>query len=488
MRDEVGRYIAEGVAVGISENTSVATAAMKELGDSVRAQAKKNLANDKKAAEKMNSEMIKVAKEKLKAHKQNNELTAEAESEYWDTVRKQFTEGTKERIEADQMYFDARKSIDDELLNAAKKRLDNHKVYNDMTLAEEAGFWDEIRVKFEEGSDARIEADKAYFDAKKSINEKILSAERSFTDKMLDAQKNLNDKLDEIAQKEADRKKEYLDSFDLFKKFDPESSGLDEATDLTLDLQAQVNSLKMYGDVIDSLESKLGGTALFDELSGFGMDDIEKLRVFDRMTAEELEYYTKLYEERSAIAAKFAQDDTEAERAKETQEAYSEYARILNEGIDELNETYFQVGVEIDASTADLASAFERCTAKIVEAIEDPIAAIHEAWDSIFLTDAMVEELDLSQFVVHNSFGKPSGYSLNSAYSDVMAEKAKEDAFNPLAKLLEKNNELMSRWLPAIAEACNIDLFINGRKFATELAPDMDDALGIISSRKERGR
>lgn len=412
MRDEVGRYIAQGVAVGIEENISEV----------------------EKAAEEMNKKV----------------------------------------------------------LDAAQKRLDDYKLYNDMTLAEEAGFWDEIRQKFEEGTDARIEADKKYFDAKKSIDEQVLNAEKTFNDKMLDAQKNLNEKLDEIAQKETDRKKEYLNTFDLFSQFNPDDYAKDHdiwsnGLDLTLDLQAQVNSLKMYEDVMDSLESKLGGTELFEELSKYGMDDIEGLQAIDRMTTQELEYYTKLYEERSAIAARMAKDDTEEERVKATQEAYSEYARILTEGIDELDSTYIQLGVELVDSTENLASAFERCTTKIVEAIEDPMAIIHEAWNSLILTDAMVEEFDLSQFIVHNSFGKPSGYSLsNAAYSDAMGTK--EDAFNPLAKLLEKNNELMSRWLPAIAEACNIDLFIDGRKFATELAPDMDNALGIISSRKERGR
>jgi phage-related protein len=86
MRDEVGRELARGVAVGIEENTSEV----------------------EKAAEEMNQKV----------------------------------------------------------LDAAQKRIDDYKVYNDMTLAEEAGFWDEVRLQIAEGTDARIAADKKYFDAK----------------------------------------------------------------------------------------------------------------------------------------------------------------------------------------------------------------------------------------------------------------------------------------------------------------------------------
>jgi hypothetical protein len=57
-----------------------------------------------------------------------------------------------------------------------------------------------------------------------------------------------------------------------------------------------------------------------------------------------------------------------------------------------------------------------------------------------------------------------------------------------LCGYLGKIVEMLAKFFPDMLDALDIDLFINGRQLAAELAPDMDAELGILSMKKERGR
>lgn len=70
-----------------------------------------------------------------------------------DEVGRQITDGIAEGILADKKY--AKKSVEEvsgAILAAAQKKLENHKVYNTMTLADEAAFWDGMRQKVKDGT------------------------------------------------------------------------------------------------------------------------------------------------------------------------------------------------------------------------------------------------------------------------------------------------------------------------------------------------
>ena len=87
-----------------------------------------------------------------------------------DEVGRNISLGIAEGIRSNKKY--AKKSAEEvaqATLEAAKKKLENHKVYNRLTLADEAGYWDEVRKQTKEGTQARIDADKEYLSAKKDL-------------------------------------------------------------------------------------------------------------------------------------------------------------------------------------------------------------------------------------------------------------------------------------------------------------------------------
>ena len=468
MRDEVGREVARGVAVGIEKNAGEATKAMKTLGNEVIKAAKANVAKEKNASAKLGGEIVRVAKERLEAYKLTNELTAKAEMEFWDDIRQQIAEGTSDRISADKEYYEAKNSVDQELYDSAKKRLETYKVYNDMTLAEEVGFWDELRLQFEEGTDARIDADKEYYAAKKSINEKILSAEQT-----------LQNKLDSIASKITDRQKSIMESFDLFGGFDSgaseEDRGFNNQEALLLNLSAQIESMEEYADMMDGLESRIGGTALFEELKGMGIDASGNIAEIAKMTDAQLQTYAKRYDEKLALSRKMAEDDLAPETLADTQKAYEEFAKSCD-----------GLGVGISTSIADNMG-------KAVSSVTSSLDLIKQAFDSFKVSFGGV---DLSALVAPTLASDSVVYRINSGTvgngeTGTKASGTMSDVFASIVEqktLMQKLIEMLAKFFPELIEAFDVDIFINGSVLAAELAPDMDAALGRISGNRERGR
>ena len=484
MRDKVGRELVRGVAVGIEQNTSEATDAVKNLGEEVIKQAKASLAGeysnaevlfdkllgggkiDKEVATKINSEIIKLAKDRLATYKKTNKMTAESESQFWDMIRQQIAEGTDERIEADELYFAARSSIDQELIDAAKKKLENYQVYNNMTLAEEAGFWDELRQKYEEGTDARIEADKNYLAAKKSINEKILSSEET-----------LQDELDGIAQRVPDRQKEILDKFGIFDKFDAENDQFDSATQMLLNMDADIKTMQKYNDMMNGLEARIGGTALFDELKNMGIDARGNILEVSKMTDAELAEFVKLYDEKAALAKSMAEEELAPQMMEDSQKAWDDFVASCGE-----------MGVEVTSTLADYMATAEGTVLKSLETIATAFSTFQLGTPNMDVSSLFSAPTISNGAPVYSlktsAVGSGEGGSQKATtgtLSDVFASIVEQK--NMMAKLIE----MLGKFFPELKEAFNVNLFIDGRQLAAEIAPNVNAELGSIQEATERG-
>ena len=99
MRDEVGKMLAEGVAVGIEEASSSA----------------------EDAADGMAKNVIEAATERLDEYKRYNELTIADEVAFWAEIRDLTEDGTDDRLEADKKYLAAKASMDEQLIAAEQK-------------------------------------------------------------------------------------------------------------------------------------------------------------------------------------------------------------------------------------------------------------------------------------------------------------------------------------------------------------------------------
>ena len=236
--------------------------------------------------------------------------------------------------------------IASETLSAAQQRLKNHKVYNDMTLREEMEFWDGVRAQIAEGTQARVDADAAYLEAKKNLNEKAQTAEETYTKNVAKAYEDLNDKIQSLTsqyQSAVDsRADEIKNAFGLFDEFSSE-------TDLTSDdllerLQGQVDGLKDWERNLDDLKGRVGDD-LLAELQDLGPQSAAQIELLTQMTDDELDEYTDLFRQKNRIARRQAVDELQPmrdeiseqiralkdETAKELAGYQEEYAQAITE-------------------------------------------------------------------------------------------------------------------------------------------------------------
>ena len=366
-----------------------------------------------------------------------------------DEVGRQLAAGVAEGISKNTKL--AKKSAEElakETVDAASKKLENYKVYNDMTLAEEVGFWDEIRKTCAEGTEARINADKKYFEAKKSYDEQIVKAEEE-----------LQKQLEEIDKKIADKKNSLLSKFSLTEKLTFEEAAT--PFEMIGVLDSSVNQLEEYNEVMTSLKSKIGGTAFYDYVKEMGVDDLSTLQSLNDATDMQLQYLVTLYDERQTLADEIAQNQLIDETAIETQEAYANYAAALS-----------GIGAEI-VNGGQATSTAGQIVAENLQLTAQAIIGAVETLKQPF------EELSKYGFFD----GTPDFLRTNwrTKSNDDLTIKAN-------ATEIEKNSSYNS-FMQAIYDLANrpIVLDINGQKFATATAGDTDAVNGSRMQLSKRG-
>ena len=202
-------------------------------------------------------------------------------------------------------------------MDAAQDKLDNFEVYNELTLADEVDFWDAVRKQVTEGTQARIDADEKYFQAKKDLNDKMEDAEQEYTENVAKAYEDLNDKIQDLNQEYRDavdsRTDEIRNAFGLFDEFSTDTDLTGD--DLLNNLQSQVDGLEEWRDNLDELADRGVGEDLLAELQELGPKSAAQIKLLTQMTDDELSQYTNLYRQKNRIARRQALEELEPMQA-----------------------------------------------------------------------------------------------------------------------------------------------------------------------------
>ena len=235
-----------------------------------------------------------------------------------DEVGKQLADGVAVGITANSKNAEsAAEKMGKNILDAAQSKLDNYKTYNDLTLADEAAFWQSVAAQCAEGTQARIDADKKYLDAKRSLDEQFKAAEEELQNALAETQKKIEERTQAI-----------LNARSLTETFSFEHI---DSNSLFTNLNSQISAMKIYEESIDSLEAKIGGTAIFERLSSLGVDSLNEIRAFASMTEIQLKMYSDRYDTMVEMAKNFAEDELADETLSETQKAYQTFADKCDE-------------------------------------------------------------------------------------------------------------------------------------------------------------
>ena len=92
------------------------------------------------------------------------------------------------------------KKFGEDLLSTLDKQLSNYKVYHDMNLKQETDYWKNARKLFKKGTQDRIDADQKYYESKKSLNQQLKQLEQDYLNKISEANQKIKDRASTILQ------------------------------------------------------------------------------------------------------------------------------------------------------------------------------------------------------------------------------------------------------------------------------------------------
>lgn len=280
-----------------------------------------------------------------------------------DEVGKNIALGIAEGITQNKDY--AKKSAEEIAqltLDAAKKRLDNEKVYRSLSLADEAAYWNRVRKQIKSGTQGRIDADKEYFTAKKKLNEKLTSIEQEYADNVRNVNESLADSIQSLRDAYKDeltsRTQDIMGSMSLFDEFTAITELSTE--DLLNNLQSQVTGLRDWSNNLKNLERRGISGDMLDELRGMGTDAAGEIALMTQMTDSQLDEYVSLWKQKQSLARKEARHE-------------------LEPMLEETEEQIFRMRADAEVQLQEYRRQFTQAMAEIGVEIQKPLQQVQQA-------------------------------------------------------------------------------------------------------------
>lgn len=339
----IGGGIVEGLVLGLKQNENKAYAKAAEIAGNV----------------------TKITKAALGIHSPSAVMR--------DEVGKNIALGIAEGITQNKDYATkSAEEIADAVVQEARKRLDNTKVYTNLTLADEAAYWDSVRKQVAEGTQARIDADKQYFQLKKSLTEKMGSIEESYTSKVSQAYEKLNKDMkslrDTYDNEFTNRTKDLMGAMGLFDEFTAKTELTTD--DLIGNLKTQVTGLEEWSNNLDVLEKRGIGGDLLKELQEMGTGAAGEVELLTQMTEEELQEYLTLFKQKQRLAKAEASKELQP-LLRQTEEQIAQMRATVSSELDGYKNEFIQamseIGAEIQTPLQEVQSALTNVMSSVVQ-------------------------------------------------------------------------------------------------------------------------
>ena len=283
---------------------------------------------------------ISVAEDLLSTFQTYFNMGEKAVMQYWNTVRKQYKEGTAERVKADKQYLDAY-----EAYYAKKKQLDDEAAQIEKDRAADVAELEKNRLE-------RIA------DLQKRDRQKRLDEEKRLAKSIADVNKKLTNDIANAQQKAIDdRTKSLVNAFSLFEEFESKSVS---GQQLLFNMQSQAAGYKDWAEEIQKLQNRgILSQDIISQLLEAGPQQSAAIHALNMLSDKELEAYQKAYDEKMLIATQQAAKD--ASLIAGTNEEIERLRKEASERIQELK----------DESAENIAAAAEETAEEIAEVNRD---------------------------------------------------------------------------------------------------------------------
>ena len=138
--------------------------------------------------------IVSNAEDAVDGLKAAGKMGVKTEIEYWKNILTQLKKGTTQYETVMGKIDDLKAKIG--TMTVANDLLDNYETYFELSERAEMEYWDFIRKQYEEGTADRIAADAKYFSAKKTYTERLKEIEDDYAEKIKDKQQEYIDALE----------------------------------------------------------------------------------------------------------------------------------------------------------------------------------------------------------------------------------------------------------------------------------------------------
>ena len=229
--------------------------------------------------------------------------------------------------------------------------LDMYKTYYKVSAKAEMDYWDIVRKQFKAGTAERIEADQKYFEAKEDLNEQLKDLEDDYYDKCKDVQDKLTDDIKELTdtynQAFKDQKSSIKSAFGTFDEFYSEAESPEK---LLANMQSQAAGYALWIDQLQELSAKgILNDEFMKELEQMGPEAAATIMSLNMMSEAQLKQANEAWEEKDRLAEAQAAKETEALRV-ETENKIKELTAAAQQEMNAYKTEYEKASAELTAA------------------------------------------------------------------------------------------------------------------------------------------
>lgn len=336
--------------------------------------------------------------------------------------------------------------------------LDTYKQYFKVSERAEVDYWNTVRKNYKRGTKEREEADKKYFAAKNTLNESLKSLEDDYVDKVTtvnsklkediqdvtddladsitDVTKETQEKIDELNKTYADsvksRQESIYNSMKLTDKFYSES---DSGSTLLYNLKTQVVGLDDWKSQLQKLRDKGIDTDLIKELEDMGPEASAMLHVMNNdlpegsegkgMTEAQLNEYVSLWRRKKEISQQEAEKENE-DLKKQTEQEVATTKASGDAQIAQLNKNSEQ---KITTLKANAQAEIKAYTEEFLQGVNDLEKPINASLQHIANQAGKIGESTVTKYV-------------QGLYAQVSSKNAKSSLLNTTSTITTNLSQL----------------------------------------------
>lgn len=283
---------------------SVSKSYQKEYSNLLDEFNKKNEDKNDKTLEKIYKIQNNAAKKKRKLTQKELQDIALLEASYKDS-----------KLKADQDFNKKYKALveksEKEYLDVIKKYVDDKKSLDQLSILEEAKIWEQSMELFSEGTNERIKAQQEYKKAVEAVSKEITAINSEYSsqvikinEELIKSEEALNKAYEDAVSKRENSLKNTKGLFDEF-TVDLSRSG----EELMRNLQSQIVHFEGWQREIEQLATRAIDDGLLAELREMGPNALAEIVALNSMTDSQLTQYSELYRTKSKWAREVAEKE-----------------------------------------------------------------------------------------------------------------------------------------------------------------------------------